>query len=84
MSPTPQGRSGASSSSMKLGSADPRARRNAQGGLTDDDCDNQTIELHNGQLRVKGFDGIGALPENATLAQVIARLNLLARKGQGS
>lgn len=83
MSPNPAGRSGAGSSSMHLGKAEPRARRNAQSGVSDEDCDNQTIELQNGKLRVRAFDGVPQLSEKATLAEVIARLNVLTRKGAG-
>lgn len=80
---TPQGRSGASSSSPKLGARDPRARRNAQGGLTDDDV-GRGLVMENGKVCIGAFDGIGALPADASLQDVIARLNLLARKGQGA
>jgi hypothetical protein len=80
--PTPQGRSGSSSHSAKLGAADPRIRRNAQGGLTDDDV-GRGLSFENGQVILSAFDGIAPLPENATLAQVIARINLLSKKGQG-
>jgi len=81
--PTPQGRAGASGSSPKLGARDPRARRNAQGGLSDDDV-GDGLAMENGRVRFSGFDGISPLPEDATLADVIRRLNLLARKGQGA
>jgi hypothetical protein len=80
--PTPQGRSGSSSHSTKLGSADPRIRRNAQGGLSDDDV-GRGLSMENGKVALSAFDGIAPLPDNATLAQVIARVNLLSKKAQG-
>jgi hypothetical protein len=68
---------------MKLGARDPRAHRNAQGGLSDDDV-GDGLAMENGRVRFSGFDGIGALPADASLADVVARLNLVVRKGQGA
>jgi hypothetical protein len=82
MSPAPQGRSGAASRSIKLGAADPRARRNAQIGISDDDV-GAGLKMENGQVMLGAFDGIPALPATADLAAVIARLNLITKRGQG-
>jgi hypothetical protein len=80
-----QGRVSIGSASAKLGARDPRLRRNAQGSVTDNDLAPGSLERDSeGRARVAAFDGIGALPEDATLADVIARLNLVVRKGQGA
>ena len=79
-----QGRQTGSSASAKLGARDPRGRRNAQMGLSDNDLDEATLSSESGKVRVSALDGIGALPENAPLADVIRRLNLVTRKIQGA
>jgi len=55
----PRGRLSRSSLGMALPN-DPRGRRNAQGGLTNNDVDDKTIEVVNGRLQIK--------PAGATLA----------------
>jgi hypothetical protein len=48
-----RGRLGRAGHSVRLGSRDPRVRRNAQAGLTDEDVDNETLEVVNGKIRLK-------------------------------
>lgn len=57
---------------------------NAAGAVSDADLDQQTIGRdEQGRQRFTGFDGVGPLATDATLADVIARLNLLVKLGRG-
>lgn len=78
-----QGRANAGGHSPRLASRDPRIRTNAAGQVGDRDLDPATLESVDGQTRVRMFDGMAPLAANASLGDIVARLNAMLARGQG-
>lgn len=79
-----QGRASAGGYSPRLGRRDPRLRMNASGSVTDNDHDKKTIARDSGgRARLAAFDGLPALPANATTAEIAAYVRRMVQRGQG-
>ena len=83
--PDPRSSSGGAHLSPRLARAgrEPRTRGNANAQVGDANLNRGSLETAGGKTRITVFDGIAPLPASATLADVVARLNLMLAKGKG-
>jgi hypothetical protein len=85
MSDPRSAREGSSGHSPRLARSgrDPRVRTNAAAAVGDQHLDRGSLESASGKTRFSAWDAVAPLPDNASLAQVVGRLNLMLARGKG-